>query len=71
MRQSRPIGLLISFIIFYHLPNFTYLEAEKIIIKETKIDLSKENEIKGLYTIESVYINSEDGKYSKRKNLNE
>ena len=44
MRQSRPIGLLISFIIFYHLPNFTYLEAEKIIIKEN--------------TIESIYIST-------------
>ncbi|MGG2082398.1 hypothetical protein [Lysinibacillus pakistanensis] len=76
-----PIGLvLISFIIFYKLPNFTYLEAKEIIIKETseEIDLSKEDEIKGqlgmyyIYTREHVYIfNSEDGKYSKRKNLNE
>ena len=76
-----PIGLvLISFIIFYNLPNFTYLEAKEIIIKDTseEIDMSKENEIKGqlgmyyIYTREHVYIfNSEDGKYSKRKNLNE
>ena len=44
MRQSCPIGLLISFITFYHLPNFTYLEAQKIIIKEN--------------TIESVYIST-------------
>ncbi len=76
-----PIGLvLISLIIFYNLPNFTYLEAKEIIIKETseEIDMSKENEIKGqlgmyyIYTREHVYIfNSKDGKYSKRKNLNE
>lgn len=76
-----PIGLvLISFISFYNLPNFTYLEAKEIIIKETseEIDMSKENEIKGqlgmyyIYTREHVYLfNSEDGKYSKRKNLNE
>ena len=49
-------------------------------MKETPevIDLSKENEIKGQlgiyykYTRENMYIfNSKDGKYSKRKNLNE
>jgi len=49
-------------------------------MKETPevIDLSKENEIKeqlGMYykyTRENMYIfNSKDGKYSKRKNLNE
>ncbi len=77
MRLSCPIGLvLISFIIFFNLPNFTYLEAKKIIMKETPevIDLSKENEIKeqlGMYykyTRENMYIfNSKDGKYSKRK----
>ncbi|MGE7115038.1 hypothetical protein [Lysinibacillus sp. NPDC047702] len=45
-----PIGLvLIGFIIFYNLPNFTYLEAKDIVIKETseEIDISKEGEIKG------------------------
>lgn len=76
-----PIGLaLISFIIFYNLPNYTYLEAKDIVIRETseEIDISKEDDIKGqlgmyyIYTKDNVYIfNSEDGKYSKRKNLNE
>ena len=76
-----PIGLvLIGFIILYHLPNFTYIEAQEIVMKETfeEIDISKEDEIKGqmgmyfIYTKYNVYIfNSEDGKYSKREELNE
>lgn len=71
---------MISFIIFYNLPNYTYLEAKDIVIRETseEIDISKEDDIKGqlgmyyIYTKDNVYIfNSEDGKYSKRKDLNE
>lgn len=74
-----PIGLiLISFIIFFNIPNFTYKEAKTLVIKETseKFDIYKENEIKGqngmyyIYTEENVYVfNSKDGSYSKRKNI--
>lgn len=74
-----PIGLvLISSIVFFNLPNYTYEEAKEIVIKETseKIDSSKEDEIKGqvgmyyIYTEANVYVfNAEDGTYSKRNEL--
>lgn len=72
-----PIGLvLISFIIFYDLPNFTYKEAKEMVLLETaeEFDQTKENEIKGslgmyyFYTKENVYIfNAVDGNYAKRE----
>ncbi|WP_332647050.1 hypothetical protein [Lysinibacillus sp. 54212] len=74
-----PLGLVvIGFIVFNHLPNFTYKEAKEIVLSETaeEIDDTKENEIKGqlrmyyIYTKENVYIfNSEDGKYVKKENI--